>query len=116
MSRRVLTVRQPWASLIVAGIKPVENRTWPTRHRGRLLIHAGLEIDREGMALHEHRFGDEPPLGVILGEIEVLDCVRGSRSRWADPDQWNWVLANPIEWRQPVPARGRLGLWTIIDP
>jgi hypothetical protein len=37
---KILSVRQPWASLIVNGFKDVENRTWPTRYRGRILVHA----------------------------------------------------------------------------
>ncbi|MGA8726948.1 MAG: ASCH domain-containing protein [Acidimicrobiales bacterium] len=115
---RVLTVRQPWASLIILGIKPVENRTWPTRHRGRLYIHAGLELDRQAMELHEHRFdGEPPPLGAIIGWVDLVDCVRDSTSRWADRGAWHWILSDPVALRQPVPARGQMGLWTfgIID-
>jgi len=37
-----LSIRQPWAWLIVQGHKPIENRTWPTTYRGPLLIHAGV--------------------------------------------------------------------------
>jgi hypothetical protein len=40
-----LSVKQPWAALIVAGLKTVEVRTWPTRRRGRVLIHAGRTAD-----------------------------------------------------------------------
>jgi hypothetical protein len=40
-----LSVKQPWAALIVAGLKTVEVRTWPTRRRGRVLIHAGKLAD-----------------------------------------------------------------------
>jgi hypothetical protein len=115
MSRRVLTVRQPWASLIVAGIKDVENRSWPTRHRGRLYIHAGLELDKAAMERHGHRFaGDaELPRGFIIGRVDVTDCVRDSTSRWADRGQWHWMLANAVELRQPIAARGQLSLWTF---
>ena len=44
MIYRALTVKQPWASLLVAGIKTVENRTWTTKYRGPLAIHAALSI------------------------------------------------------------------------
>lgn len=47
---RTLTVKQPWASLIVMGIKDVENRTWTTPYRGRILIHAGKELRSENFA------------------------------------------------------------------
>jgi hypothetical protein len=46
-----LSIRQPWASLIVAGLKPVENRSWRVRYRGPLLIHAGQRVDVDGLAL-----------------------------------------------------------------
>ena len=45
-----LSIRQPWAWLIVNGHKPVENRTWSTSYRGELLIHAGKAFDAEGLA------------------------------------------------------------------
>ena len=45
---RAITVRQPWAHLIVTGAKLVEHRSWRTHHRGALLIHAGQEIDQDG--------------------------------------------------------------------
>lgn len=102
---RVLTVRQPWASLIVAGHKDVENRTWATTYRGRVLIHAASRLDPTGPAT------DLPtPLGVVLGSVEIVDCVRNAASPWACPDCWHWMLARAEAWRYPVPHRGGLGL------
>jgi hypothetical protein len=75
-----LSVKQPWAALLVAGRKTVEVRTWPTRRRGRVLIHAGkIADDRpEGWALI-----DTPELtelarlrGGVIGVGELADCVR----------------------------------------
>jgi hypothetical protein len=75
-----LSVRQPWAALLVAGRKTVEVRTWPTRRRGPVLIHAGkLADDRpEGWALI-----DTPELtelarlrGGIVGVGELVGCER----------------------------------------
>ncbi|HTV55212.1 MAG TPA: ASCH domain-containing protein, partial [Terriglobia bacterium] len=45
---KALSIRQPWAWLIVNGFKPIENRSWNTNFRGRILIHASLKVDREG--------------------------------------------------------------------
>jgi hypothetical protein len=42
---KIISIRQPWASLIVSGIKDIENRTWPTRYRGPVLIHASQRAD-----------------------------------------------------------------------
>lgn len=106
---RALTVRQPWAGLIVAGIKGVENRSHPTSYRGTLLIHAGLGADADAMAEHGGRLG-EYPAGAIIGAVDVIGCVRDSPSPWAAEGQWHWILANPRAC-EPVPASGALSLW-----
>lgn len=109
----VLTVRQPYASLIMTGAKDVENRTWPTDHRGLVAIHAGRQWHRTGRADCE-RLGlevpDDLPLGAVLGVVELVDVVRGSSSPWAAVDHWHWILANPVPLARPVPMLGQLGL------
>ncbi len=111
---KAITIRQPWASLIMAGIKTVENRTWRTSYRGPLLIHAGAGTDREAMARYGHLLPGWPA-GVILGTVDLTGCVRDHPSPWAEPDCWNWLLARPRPLAVPVPARGRLGLWDVPD-
>lgn len=89
-SRRVkaLSIQQPWAWLIVTGKKDVENRSWPTDFRGRFLVHAGRAFDMEGYRLIRSRTGMEMPepdafeRGGIVGEAEIVDCVRRSSSPW----------------------------------
>lgn len=95
-----LTIKQPWASAIVLGLKSVENRTWPTGYRGPLAIHAGLRVDPEGVeilatagidpgALFEGPglpdrgpglFGAQGPQGLprraIVGVVDLVDVVR----------------------------------------
>jgi hypothetical protein len=105
MKAFALTIRQPWAYLIVTGAKRVEHRTWRTHHRGALLIHAGLEIDEAGF---EDTFGAAPDRcelvrGAIVGVVEVTDMVRHGGI-------FHWVLANPRS-IEPVECAGRLGLW-----
>jgi hypothetical protein len=104
---KALTVRQPWAGAIVRGEKCVENRSWPTNYRGRLLIHAGAA-------------GDGEPKRAIIGSVEVVDCVRlepGSEAwrahePWVWPDHWHWLLADARQFRRPVECSGSQGLWT----
>ncbi|HEX4214728.1 MAG TPA: ASCH domain-containing protein [Candidatus Dormibacteraeota bacterium] len=111
---RALTIRQPWASLIVAGIKDVENRSWRTNHRGPLLIHAGTGRDPvDGWRVHEVARLVEIPRGALIGMVDVVGCVRDSPSRWARPAQWHWELARPWPLPRPVPLRGRLGLFEV---
>ena len=123
---RALTVRQPYASLIFVAskqakathgqfLKDVENRSWPTRFRGELVIHAGLRVDERACK----KFGLNPaelPRGVALGRVTLTDCVRNHSSKWADQGQWHWVLANPRLFSEAIPARGRLGIFKLNLP
>lgn len=122
---KAITIKQPWASLIVAGIKDIENRTWKTSFRGRVLIHAAKTPVKEGlMALNnlqlfalmnranwEQEFSNVPN-GAIIGSVEIVDCVKDHSSRWAEKGVWNWVLANPIMFNEPImDVKGKLSFW-----
>ena len=138
---KAITIKQPWASLIVEGIKDIENRTWPTKFRGRVLIHAGAKWDdnhREMSRLftrnqwdflsREKQFemsGGTLPLSQIIGSVEIVDCMINHPSTWAEKSGriydgihsndfkiiYNWVLANPILFPEPIPAKGKLSFW-----
>jgi hypothetical protein len=77
---KIISIRQPWAALIVHGFKDVENRTWPTRYRGPVLVHASLRPDNISSDEIERRFEvrleNELPLGGIVGITDIIDCVR----------------------------------------
>src|SRR6516225_7625875 len=73
-----LSIKQPWASLVVHGLKTVEVRRWPTARRGRILIHAArVPDDRpEGWARVSAELGPlAKQLGGIIGAAELADCV-----------------------------------------
>lgn len=126
---RALTVRQPWATCIASGAKTVENRTRPTRHRGRLAIHAGLTGDMALSLPHVNDavFGmnlwfDPLPRGAIVAVVDVVGCHWADTSLdgkvcccvpWGQPEQYHWELANAQPAPEPVPARGALGLWRV---
>lgn len=86
---RVLTVRQPWAWAIIQGGKDVENRSWPAKHRGPLLIHAGNAFERDGYETVKRLATVPPPPAndfvrrAIVGVVELVDCVQDSDSEWA---------------------------------
>jgi ASCH domain len=110
-SEPVLTVRQPWAELIVSGIKDVENRSWSTSYRGRLWIHASVSrVDREPEYV---RVIERAPRGAIVGHVDLVDVVTDAPSKWAAPGKCHWLLANPLRLEEPVSAVGRLGLWSV---
>ncbi len=72
-----LSIKQPWAGLIVAGVKSIEVRRWPTARRGRVLIHAARIPDPRPEAL-KHISEENKPLtqllGGIIGAVNLIEC------------------------------------------
>ena len=80
-SMKIITIRQPWAQLIVNGSKNIENRNWATSYRGPVLIHASLNVNR-ALCL-KHRLDPDTLLrGGVVGIAEIADCVNEHSSRW----------------------------------
>jgi len=90
---QALSIRQPWAWLILHAGKDIENRSWPTRYRGRVLIHAGKGMTKaEYQDAREHAAAiaphitlpafEELPRGGIVGEMRIVDCKADSLSPW----------------------------------
>lgn len=111
-----LSIRQPWAWLIVHGHKPIENRDWPTRVRGLVGIHASLRFDRDGYSWVRYTFPAialPPPtgfeLGGIVGRAELVDCVTAHPSPWF-VGEYGFVFAGaePLPFRR---CRGALGFF-----
>lgn len=123
LREKVLSIRQPWAWLILNAGKDIENRTWPTRYRGPVLIHAS-----KGMTRAEYEDASDPlwarggqvidlpdmhtlDRGGIVGSVEIVDCVTHSDSPWfCGP--FGFVLRNPT----PLPfrpCRGALGFFNV---
>ena len=126
---KALTIHQPWATLIMLGLKPVENRSCRYKHRGPLLIHAGRSTEFMSV-IHDPAFRNyaallsaQPPLpfGCILGQVTVIDCLSAEEYRYHfGDDQWVagpfcLVLENPIRLAHPIAYRGQQGLFTIDD-
>lgn len=113
---RALTVRQPWAWALVMGYKDVENRNRPTRYRGTLLIHAGLQLDPDGfVAIWElgllRKMPDSLPRGGLIGTVSVVDCIKNADSEWTVPGKWQWILSRPTQFRGLLECRGGQGLF-----
>lgn len=134
---KALTVRQPWAKAIIYGGKDVENRTFNTKHRGPLAIHAGLSVAWGSTApMADVAFGgwschaDEPGdmLGAVIGTVDLVNVHRAEvgccESRWAEGQYvesggrvrrsvMHLVLANPLPLPVPLVLLGRLGVWEL---
>src|SRR5262249_36141282 len=108
---RAITIRQPWAELIVRGEKDVENRSWRTHHRGPLLIHAGAQAYRESFA--EHGVTDDAERSAIIGMVEVVDCKQERTSARHEEGSWGWYLAHAKRFKKPIPMKGRRGLFEV---
>lgn len=72
---KVITIKQPFATLIAEGIKEYEFRTWKTKYRGDILIHAGKGIDKKAMKKYEH-LNLEYPAGCIIAKATITDCIK----------------------------------------
>jgi hypothetical protein len=121
---KALSVKQPWAHLIIFAGKNIENRTWPTNYRGPLAIHASkrkssqefydAELicpDRAAAALRRRMLYPEECLyGAIIGTVDLVDCLTSFDSPWFQ-GPYGFVLANPRPLLVPVLVRGALGLW-----
>jgi hypothetical protein len=110
-----LSVRQPWAYLIFRHAKNVENRSTRIRYNGPLLIQAALTIGPAEREEAEKRGLNLAKLvrGAIVGTVDVVDCVQDSKSGWAIPGKWHWILSNPRELVTPIPFKGKLGRFYI---
>lgn len=71
---KVITIKQPWATLIAKGYKEYEFRTWKTKYRGDILIHAGKGIDKKAISRFED-FNLEYPNGCIIAKAKITDCI-----------------------------------------
>jgi hypothetical protein len=116
-----LSVRQPFADLIVRGVKDIENRTKAWRLRGRVLIHASATFGgAERDAANEYRRelglkkGEEyrPALGAVVGEVDIVDAVDDHPSDWFE-GPIGYVLRNARRYQPAVSFKGAVGIFYV---
>jgi hypothetical protein len=124
---KALSLTQPWASLVIAGAKRIETRSWRTEYRGLLAIHASKRLPPD-VAWVAREFGipesdiQALPRGAVLGTVELVDVRRAEdvmaqlsqlEKELGDysPGRWAWLLKSPIVYGRPIIAHGALGLW-----
>lgn len=143
---KALTLWQPWASAMCAGLKTVETRSWSTTHRGPLAIHASARtvtaadmglVRALGRALrldvarsNPKALADALPRGAVLGVVELVDVVpmhqvskladvmTAQEMSWGDwkPDRFAWICRPLVWFTAPFPAKGAQQLWTWTRP
>lgn len=71
---KVITLKQPWATLVAEGLKKYEFRSWKFNYRGMILIHAGKGVDKEAIKKFEH-LNLNYPQSKIIAKVKILDCI-----------------------------------------
>lgn len=124
---KALTIKEPWASLIVDGYKKYEFRSWKTSYRGRIYIHAAKKNDMDNI----NKFSDynlKYGCGEIIGEAVILDCVEITKE-WADMylgdnpvyksngfnSKYAFCLGNVKRYKKGIKCTGKLSLWNYEE-
>ena len=134
---KALTLRQPWATLVAIGAKKIETRSWKTKHRGLLAIHAGATFSKAAielcdfdpfltaLAAYTNELGsvcpDKLPTGAVIAICELADCTLMTSPEEMPPEPersfgtyvagwyaWHLMAVHQIA---PRSIKGRLGLW-----
>ena len=128
-----LSLLQPWASLVIMGLKKIETRSWQTAHRGPLFIHASIGKKGKVLAL-EAPFTkyiadfDALPFGAIIGQVELENIVPVEHLLYASEKmaaltleekvfgdytkgRYAWFFTDPVMFDEILPVKGGLGIW-----
>lgn len=91
---KAISIKQPWSFLIASGIKDIENRTWKTKFRGRVLIHAGKAKAKFNFSNAQEEYFKSENMrrwydkdynhSAIIGSAEIVDCLQNHPSIWAE--------------------------------
>lgn len=140
---KALSIKQPWAWLICAGIKDIENRDWFIGRKPalggyfkdrvielpqRIYVHAGKIPEKYSEELIKYLcarglsviqtlmlYSGQIARGAIIGEVTITECVTKSDSRWF-VGKYGFVLKDPMLYDKPIPYRGQLGFFKVSLP
>ncbi len=130
---KAISLLQPWASLVVMGLKTIETRSWATQHRGTILIHASQGKAGSIFAQESWLAGKLPtfnclPFGAIIGSVTITAVTDVSHTGLPEDllarltmeekafgdyttGRFAWLLADAVQFVKPIPARGMLHIW-----
>lgn len=129
---KVLTLREPWASLIGENIKLIETRSWGTKYRGELYIHAGsASIPKFDKRINSLKALLKGPLhtGKIFLKCNLIDCIQITEDYAQKVKSENlnnylcgdysvgryaWILSN-VQYIEEIPAKGQLSIWNFYQ-
>jgi hypothetical protein len=114
---RALSIRQPWAWAVAAGLKRVENRSGRVSYRGPLAIHAGRVVETQAFDRCAQLAGQPVPshlaTGAVIAVAHLADIVMRSDDPWFE-GPWGWLLDDVVP-IQPVICPGQQQLFTLPD-
>ncbi|NLL02530.1 MAG: ASCH domain-containing protein [Mollicutes bacterium] len=127
---KVISLLEPWASLVKDGIKKIETRSWATKYRGELYIHASQRklTKKDGFTYNNQiKLLKNPNLkyGYIIAKCTLADCIYMTEEFIEkikkNPKEYicgeyivgrfAWILKDLEVLKNPIPAKGRLGIW-----
>lgn len=125
---KVLSIREPWSSIIINGYKKYEFRSWKTNYRGKIFIHASKNIEKNNIKRFEKLNINYNP-GFIIGEAEIVDCIPVSSEfensliteneliygATRNRTGYAWKLDNIKIIDKPIKVDGHLGLWNFEE-
>lgn len=121
---KALSLKQPFAELILQGKKTIELRKWNTHYRGEFLLHASQTPDAKAM---KHFGFATLPAGCIVGKATLLDVKHYHNEREHAKDQhlhlatrfwgmYGFVLKDVQRFKEPIPCKGSLNFWEFRTP
>jgi predicted transcriptional regulator len=125
MTKKCLSLRQPYAELIASGRKTIELRKWNTRFRGEFLIHASKAVNKEACKLHGIDVSSLVT-GAIVGSAVLRDVKLYQSKEEFAADQnkhfaiiayaahkYGFLLSNAKRFEKPIPLKGQLGFFNV---
>ena len=123
---KVLSIKEPFATLIKDGVKIYETRSWKTNYRGEIYIHASLSLSKSERVESANKYlKSEIKPGFILCKCELVDCIpmtdefiKYINKETSEYDyglysegRYAWKLKVLDVLDEPIPAKGKLGIW-----
>ena len=123
---KVLSIKEPWASLIMNGTKKIETRSWKTKYRGEIYIHASLSKAKiTKPEVYELIKDMNFKCGYIICKCNLVDCIYMTDEYVNDMKtnhyeeyicghyevgRYAWIVEG-VKVIEPIKAKGKLGLW-----
>ena len=121
---KVISIKQPWATLIAKGYKTYEFRSWKTKYRGEIYIHASKVVEKDKLDRFKHLSLDYPT-GKIIAKATLTDCIEVDKQfeeelikkdkciygASSNRNGYAFKLEKIEELEEYIEAKGQLGIW-----